>query len=366
MNIKRLLTSLLCLLIAISAQAQIAYEPGQLGYQVLKFDTKEISTEDLKADLENHPNLDYVGFDHIVTFRNTPDDPLYPSGNNGEGVTGVNWDVKMLLLTIKTESQIANAYYYIRDLRQKYNETNGAEGAFVVVSNASFGIDKRFCDELPIWGAAYDALGEVGIINVTATTNGNDTDVDIEGDMPTTCPSDYLIAVTNTSRSDTKVDGAGIGSEHIDLGAPGGAANTGSVTLGSTNSYDESFGGTSSACFKSMELIHGFCQESEGDVAKALSDASDLGRYTLANSLLNVYPNPASDILNIDFSIRDFGEVTLQMHHVSGAFIFEEKVDVQLFDQQKWTLDVSNLVSGTYILTIQNGKNPVSRKVFVF
>ena len=331
----------------------------------------------------------------------------------------------MLLLTIKTESQIANAYYYIRDLRQKYNETNGAEGAFVVVSNASFGIDKRFCDELPIWGAAYDALGEVGIINVTATTNGNDTDVDIEGDMPTTCPSDYLIAVTNTSRSDTKVDGAGIGSEHIDLGAPGGAANTGSVTLGSTNSYDESFGGTSSACphvagtiallysldcsaladaakaepsltallmkkvildatdplislqdktvtggrlnaFKSMELIHGFCQESEGDVAKALSDASDLGRYTLANSLLNVYPNPASDILNIDFSIRDFGEVTLQMHHVSGAFIFEEKVDVQLFDQQKWTLDVSNLVSGTYILTIQNGKNPVSRKVFVF
>jgi len=68
----------------------------------------------------------------------------------------------------------------------------------------------------------YETMGEVGILNVAATANWNQN-VDVEGDIPTTCPSDYLVAVTSTNKSDflSTSPGAAYGPVNIDIGAPG-------------------------------------------------------------------------------------------------------------------------------------------------
>ncbi len=66
----------------------------------------------------------------------------------------------------------------------------------------------------------YDSLGVYGILSFGATANLN-IDIDINGDVPTACPSDYMIAVTNTTRTDAKNSGAAYGLTTIDLGAPG-------------------------------------------------------------------------------------------------------------------------------------------------
>jgi gliding motility-associated-like protein len=66
--------------------------------------------------------------------------------------------------------------------------------------------------------------------------------VDIIGDMPTTCQSDYLITVTNTTRNDTK-SLAGFGPKNIDLGAPGASINS----TYPNNTYTSS-SGTSQSC----------------------------------------------------------------------------------------------------------------------
>jgi serine protease len=148
-------------------------------------------------------------------------------GNNGTGISGVNWSVKVMNVSnVDYENEIEAAYYYVFQSRKLYNKTGGARGAFVVASNASFGIDKQKAAAHPIWCALYDSLGSVGIISIGATTNQN-TNVDIEGDMPTSCPSPYLITVTNVNSSDIKQN-SGYGIESIDLGAPG----TGTVTTG--------------------------------------------------------------------------------------------------------------------------------------
>ena len=63
-------------------------------------------------------------------------------------------------------------------------------------------------------------MGEVGILSVAATMNIN-ANVDEQGDVPTSCASDYLITVTNTDRNDSKFSSAAYGAESIDLGAPG-------------------------------------------------------------------------------------------------------------------------------------------------
>ena len=45
--------------------------------------------------------------------------------------------------------------------------------------------------------------------------------MDAEGDLPSTCESEFLIVVTNTTQNDVKYGSAGYGSKSVDLGAPG-------------------------------------------------------------------------------------------------------------------------------------------------
>lgn len=164
-------------------------------------------------------------------------------GNDGIGVAGVNWNVKVMLVAGGTgvESEVLEAYSYPLTARKRYNETNGAEGAFVVATNASWGVDFGQPSSAPLWCAFYDSLGAVGILNCGATINNN-TDVDVAGDLPTACPSDYLISVTNMNHNDNKVTFAGYGATTIDIGAFG--EGTWNIT---NNGGYAPFGGTSGA-----------------------------------------------------------------------------------------------------------------------
>lgn len=165
-------------------------------------------------------------------------------GNNEIGVTGISWNVKVMVIKNNfntNEAQVLEAYSYALEQRMRYNESGGTEGAFVVATNASWGIDEGNPEDAPIWCDFYNVLGEAGILNCGATANAN-LNVDEVGDLPTACSSDYLISVTNMNHNDVKVNQAGYGLETIDLGAFG--ART--YTLARGNTYDE-FGGTSGA-----------------------------------------------------------------------------------------------------------------------
>lgn len=143
-------------------------------------------------------------------------------GNNGKGVCGVNWNVKVMPVggSSGNESIVVEAYSYVLEMRARYNETNGEEGAFVVATNSSFGVDYGNPDNYPIWCSMYDEMGNVGILSCGAGPNMN-VNVDVVGDVPSTCPGDYLIGVTNTTSADVKYNSAGYGINNIDIGAPG-------------------------------------------------------------------------------------------------------------------------------------------------
>ena len=163
-------------------------------------------------------------------------------GNNGLGVAGVNWTVKlMVIIGGGNEAEAIKAYSYALENRKLYNETKGEKGAFVVGTNASWGIDGGKAEDAPLWCSFYDTLGEQGVLSAGATAN-NDVDVDTEGDLPTQCSSEYLIAVTNQGEDGKKVQSSGSGIKSIDLGAPG----AGTWTAAKGNTY-AGFGGTSGA-----------------------------------------------------------------------------------------------------------------------
>ena len=160
-------------------------------------------------------------------------------GNNNLGVTGVNWNIKVVAIqgSSGTESIVLRAYGYALKLRRMYNQTNGVKGAFIVSTNSSFGVDYGQPANFPLWCAFYDSLGSAGILSACATANLN-INVDVQGDIPTACPSDFMVAVTNTTNTDAKNSGAAYGLTTIDLGAPG----TSVLSTTSASNYGTSTG----------------------------------------------------------------------------------------------------------------------------
>ncbi len=143
-------------------------------------------------------------------------------GNNSTGISGVNWNVQIMGVqgSSSNEAVVLRAYGYCLKQRRVYNSTNGQRGAFVVVTSSSFGVDYGQPANYPLWCAFYDSLGTAGILSAGATANLN-INIDVQGDIPTACTSDWLITVTNTTNTDAKNSGAAYGLTTIDLGAPG-------------------------------------------------------------------------------------------------------------------------------------------------
>lgn len=163
------------------------------------------------------------------------------AGNNAVGGTGINWHVQIMTVRrgSSNEADAIEAYTYPLVMRQKYNQTNGQSGAFVVAVNSSWGTDFGQAEDAPLWCAFYDTLGAYGILSCAATAN-LDINVDEEGDLPTACPSDFLIAVTASDDQDQRNFSA-YGLEHIDLAAPGESIYTTTNGEGYTYTSGTSF-----------------------------------------------------------------------------------------------------------------------------
>lgn len=225
-------------------------------------------------------------------------------GNNGIGISGVTWDVRIMPVagSSNLESVVIEAYGYVLAMRALYDETNGERGAFIVATNSSFGVDMGDPDDYPLWCAIYDSLGSAGVLSVAATAN-HDWDIDVVGDMPTSCGSDFLVTVTNTTMYDLKNGDAAYGATTVDLGAPG--THIWSTYIGNSYTYRT---GTSMAtphvtgivalifAYASPELLLQY-REQPAAVALAIKECildgvdplSSLDGITVSGGRLNAY-----------------------------------------------------------------------------
>lgn len=142
---------------------------------------------------------------------------LGAAGNNGLGMTGVAWQVRIMALRFIA----ADGYGLISDEIECVDYAI-AKGAHVI--NASFG-GSYFSE------ASYDAYKrarDAGIIVVCATPNESEN-IELAPSYPANFLLDNIVSVTNTTRHDTLFPSAGFGSGLVDLGAPGAALLTASA-----------------------------------------------------------------------------------------------------------------------------------------
>ena len=323
------------------------------------------------------------------------------SGNNNLGISGVNWNIKLMLVSnVQFIDEIIEAYYYVLRYRQKFNATNGNEGAYVIATNFSAGIDRQWGSEFPLWCNVYDSLGLAGVLNVSSVTNEN-YNVDIEGDLPSTCESPYLIVATNTTKFDQKAFSAGYGKKHVDLGAPG----SGTYSLDLDGGY-AGFDGTSGAAphvSGSIALMHSIpCEplalalkqnpsQTTLELRNAILDfvdpipdldtiTSSGGRLSISNALdginqyctsetgtLQFFPgeNPSRNLFESKFQSPDFEDYLLKVFSLEGKLIFRKILDVPRFSEKSIAIDIRNYAAGMYLVVIQRGDLNIVQKIIV-
>lgn len=326
-------------------------------------------------------------------------------GNNDLGVAGINWNIKMMNLSgVESVANILEAYFYVYNMRRRYNETNGAQGAFVVATNASFGFDNSFPSSMPgfkNWCSFYDSLGKVGVLNVGATTNAN-TDVDTYGDMPTFCGSEYLITVNQVNALGSRIS-SGYGKISIDLAAPGTGTYT-TYNVGNNTPGYKGFTGTSAATphvTGAVGLLYslgceGFTFDAltdPGTCALRVRDAilnnteptAALKDITVTGGYLNLERaiNGVTEVCNGAVGILDVITVQTQMQgneiklfyqtpttlpykfrvfNMLGQQLYEENVYPKQFYENFVKYDFTHLPRAVYILSISRGNAIVSVK----
>jgi len=324
-------------------------------------------------------------------------------GDNGIGISGVNWDAKLMILSqVSFESEAVEAMFYAYEQRKLYNNTRGAEGAFVVACNYSLGVDGGDCvNTFTMWNPTLDSLGTEGILVVGATADRN-WDVDEYGDLPTTCTSDFMVAVTNTNQMDERVIGAAYGPKSVDLGAPG----NGTLSTSPGNTYFPNFGGTSASAphvAGAIALMYSFpCQGLANDainqpmstallmkefllggvdvVPSMTGTTVSQGRLNINGSFelieahygqergplgfMTIKPNPVDDLLFISVSLPDFEDYDLTLYDMVGKKI-ESSLIPGRCTSPEIEIPVDFLPAGVYTLMLENPENFISQKFVV-
>lgn len=326
-------------------------------------------------------------------------------GNNDVGISGVNWRVKILPFSIAesqlTAANILTAYDYALEMRQRYDASNGAEGAYVVVTNLSAGFSRQFPSSFGVFCEVYNTLGNQGILSVSATGNNENVDVEIEGDIPTLCESDFLITVTDTDSSDSR-KGA-FGRNTVDLAAPGASC----FTTRPIDNYGY-FSGTSCAAphvTGTIALMYSLNNELFGNAIEnnkvetalnlkgILLESTDkiggLKNATLSGgrlnvgkaigslsvyyegwndsfSLLNVYPNPVDNLLTVTYKTPNINNFELLLYNSVGQLVLNNQYEVEEVGFKRVELNMDNFEAGIYFLIIKNREVFELTKIVVY
>lgn len=135
-------------------------------------------------------------------------------GNDGFGVAGVNWDVKIMALKFLGSggsgptSGAVTCMDYVIDQKQK--------GQNIIVTSNSWGgggADQNLLD-------AINTAGDLGVLFIAAAGN-NSSDNDTTAYYPANYNSVYIITVAATDHNDQLASFSNWGANSVELGAPG-------------------------------------------------------------------------------------------------------------------------------------------------
>jgi hypothetical protein len=291
--------------------------------------------------------------------------------------------------------------YAVSACPNSINFTATYDGTFIIVMNAngicggagSTGIGQVFCVNQP--GALLPACpppptypvndticGAIDLVLNAAMVAGNSTDAaaldprDAEVDAVNLCsvPNNtlwYTFTPAVTDSFDIMYDtpvGSGFSAWLLLFDAP---------SCTDPLNYDDCFAGPDdlaavNSTVTRMQLVGGTTyylivdgvNGSTGEFSLGVNSVTS-GLNEFANNIrsLSVYPNPANNLLSIDYSFANTTEMNVQLIDVTGRAVYSNNVIASKKGVNN--VNVKDLSNGVYILKLSNGSGNISRKVLI-
>ena len=84
----------------------------------------------------------------------------------------------------------------------------------------------------------------------------------------------------------------------------------------------------------------------------------------VAGSITSIFPNPANDLLNINYVIKVPGELSFSISSVTGQELVSYQMDINSVGEYEQSLDISAIPEGVYLISFYlNGLMVDSGKV---
>jgi subtilisin family serine protease len=313
---------------------------------------------------------DYFGYDFFYNDSDPMDENGHGThvggtmgavGNNGLGVVGVNWNVRLMAIKIydndgfgTTAAMLINAYNYIRMMKNR--------GVNIRVTNNSYSGCDEACGYDQATKDALDALGEAGILNVFAAGNNN-RNVETNPVYPGSYTSPQVLSVAASDSTDARASFSNWGTTSVDLAAPG-------VEILSTVLNASNYGSLSGTSMASPHVA--------GAAALLAAHNPNLSAASLKATLMNtVDPLPAwtslvktGGRLNVDRALRNqtvcsfnFSGNTINLPTKGGVFTVSVNApancDYSVKSNSRWISVLSgDALSGSANATFRVSVNP--------
>ena len=141
---------------------------------------------------------------------------------------------------------------------------------------------------------------------------------------------------------------------------------TGILTQGSTaasNSafrctfYPSSYSGFNNQLFSSPTII-----ENSNSVSSTCTLSTTIDEETIGEETIFVYPNPAKEFINVEFSGLNYENISIEITDVFGKVVQKE---ISKNENQMFNLNVSSLAAGYYVLKISSGNSVIQKKIII-
>jgi len=116
--------------------------------------------------------------------------------------------------------------------------------------------------------------------------------------------------------------------------------------------YYDAAGGTGNEVMNSIEVILDDSFTAIGEVKSSVNG-------------FKIYPNPTSDITNINFDLSNPKVVSIAVRDITGKEVLTQNFGIMAAGQQNITVNATNLSNGIYFATFQIGSEMITRKISV-
>ena len=121
--------------------------------------------------------------------------------------------------------------------------------------------------------------------------------------------------------------------------------------------YPSSYSGFNNQLFSSPTII-----ENSNSVSSTCTLSTTIDEETIGEEAIFVYPNPAKEFINVEFSGLNDENISIEIIDVFGKVVQKEN---RKNENEIFNLNVSSLAAGYYVLKISSGNSVIQKKIII-